>query len=147
MQHFKKKLQLVLLKTMTTLLVVLEKDDEDVTEALEIDLQFLKTNFKSEVDGDLTIDDCIDFDQELCTNQSTISEKDIICKVLNDPVEENSGEEDDDDDASVVEMRKLSMEEVKSAIEMLEKFSLHSDLGEDTLKSIWQVNYFIEQQE
>ena len=136
MQHFKKKLQLVLLKTMTTLLVVLEKDDEDVTEALEIDLQFLKTNFKSEVDGDLTTDDCIDFDQELCTNQSTISEKDIICKVLNDPVEENSGEEDDDDDASVVEMRKLSMEEVKSAIEMLEKFSLYSDLGEDTLKSI-----------
>ena len=146
MQHFKKKLQLVLLKTMTTLLVVLEKDDEDVTEALEIDLQFLKTNFKSEVDGDLTIDDCIDFDQELCTNQSTISEKDIICKVLNHPVQENSDEEDDDD-ASVVEMRKLSMEEVKSAIEMLEKFSLYSDLGEDTLKSIWQVNYFIEQQE
>ena len=132
---------------MKTLLVVLEKDDEDATEALEIDLQFLKTNFKSEVDADLTIDYCIDFDQELCTNQSTISEKDIICKVLNDPVEENSGEEDDDDDASVVEMRKLSMEEVKSAIEMLEKFSLYSDFDEDTLKSIWQVNYFIEQQE
>ena len=126
----------MLLQTMKTLLVVLEKDDEDATEALEIDLQFLKTNFKSEVDADLTIDYCIDFDQELCTNQSTISEKDIICKVLNDPVEENSGEEDDDDDASVVEMRKLSMEEVKSAIEMLEKFSLYSDLGEDTLKSI-----------
>ena len=120
---------------MKTLLVVLEKDDEDATEALEIDLQFLKTNFKSEVDADLTIDYCIDFDQELCTNQSTISEKDIICKVLNHPVQENSDEEDDDD-ASVVEMRKLSMEEVKSAIEMLEKFSLYSDLGEDTLKSI-----------
>ena len=131
---------------MKTLLVVLEKDDEDATEALEIDLQFLKTNFKSEVDADLTIDYCIDFDQELYTNQSTISEKDIICKVLNDPVEENSGEEDDDD-ASVVEMRKLSMEEVKSVIEMLEKFSLYSDFDEDTLKSIWQVNYFIEQQE
>ena len=45
---------------------------------LETDLQLLKTNFESQVDGDLTIDDYIDFDQELCANQSTISEKNMI---------------------------------------------------------------------
>ena len=91
---------------------------------LKTDLQFLKTNFESQVDRDLTTDDYIDFDQELCTNQSTISDKDIIHEVRNHPVEESSPEEEDDDDdddddeTDDVEMRKLLMEKVKSAIEM-----------------------------
>ena len=41
-------------------------------------------------------------------------------------------------------MRKSLMKEVKSAIEMLEKFSLYSDFGEDILKSIPKVSHFIE---
>ena len=87
---------------------------------LKTDLQFLKTNFESQVDRDLTTDDYIDFDQELWTNQSTISDKGIIHEVRNHPVEESSPEEDDDDDDETddVEMRKLLMEKVKSAIEM-----------------------------
>ena len=76
----------------------------------------MKTNFESQIDGDLTIDDYIDFDRELCTNQSTISDKDIIREVLNQPVEQ-SWDEEDDDDPGVAEMRKPLMEEVKSAIE------------------------------
>ena len=36
------------------------------------------------------------------------------------------------------------MEEVKSAIMMLEKFSLYSDFGEDILKSIRQTSHFID---
>ena len=48
-----------------------------------------------------------------------MSDKDIICEVLNHPVEESSGKEDDVDDAGVVEMIKPLMEEVKSAIEIL----------------------------
>ena len=107
----------------------------------------MKTNVESQVDEDLATDDYIDFDRELCTNQSTISEKDIIREVLNHPVEEILDEEDDDDDAGVVEMRRLLMQEVTSAIEMLEKFSLHSDFGEDILKSIRQVSHFIEREE
>ena len=59
----------------------------------------MKTNFESQVDGDLTIDDNIDF------NQSTISDKDIIRGVLNHPVKESSDKEDDDD-PGVVEMKK-----------------------------------------
>ena len=82
----------------------LEEDDEDIIKTLATDLQFLKTNFESQVDGDLTTDDYIDFDRELCTNQSTISDYDIIRKILNHPVEESSDKEDDD--AGVVEMRK-----------------------------------------
>ena len=39
------------------------------------------------------------------------------------------------------------MEEVKSAIEMLEKFGQHSDFGEGILKSIRQVSHFIEREE
>ena len=92
---------------------------------LKTDLQFLKTNFESQVDRDLTTDDYIDFDQELCPNQSTISDKDIIHEVRNHPVEESSPEEDDDDDddddddeTDDVEMKKLLMEKVRSAIEM-----------------------------
>ena len=64
---------------------------------METDLQFLENNFEIQADGDLTFDDYIDFDRELCTSQSTISNKDIICEVLNHPVEESSDEEDDDD--------------------------------------------------
>ena len=74
----------------------LEEDNEDAIKTLETDLQFLETNFETQADGDLTFDDYIDFDRELCTSQSTISNKDIICEVLNQPVEENSDEEDDD---------------------------------------------------
>ena len=44
-------------------------------------------------------------------------------------------------------MRKPLMEEVKSAIEMLEKFSMYSDFGEDILKSVRQVSHFIEREE
>ena len=102
---------------------------------METDLQLLKTNFKSQVDEELKIDDYIDFDQQLWTNQSTIFDKDIICKVLNHLVEESS-DEGDDGDAGVAEMTKWLTEEVKSAIGMLEKFSLYSDFGEDILKSI-----------
>ena len=39
------------------------------------------------------------------------------------------------------------MEEVKSAIMMLEKFSLYSDFGEDILKSIRQTSHFIDWEE
>ena len=87
---------------------------------MKTDLQFLKTKFESQVDRDLTTDDYIDFDQELWTNQSTISDNGIIHEVRNHPVEESSPEEDDDDDDETddVEMRKLLMEKVKSAIEM-----------------------------
>ena len=87
----------------------------------------MKTNFERQVDGYLTIDDYINNDRKLCTNLSTISNKDIICEVFNHPVEVSSDEEDDD--AGVVEIRKPLMEEVKSVVEMLEKFSLYSDFG------------------
>ena len=96
------------------------------------------------VDGDLTIGDYIDFDWELCTNQSTISDKDIIPEVLDHPMEQSSNKKDDDD-AGVVEMRKPLMEKVKSAIGMLEN-NLYSDFGEDILKSIRQASHFIEHQ-
>ena len=74
------------------------------------------------------------------------SDKDIIREVFNHPVEESSDMKDDDD-AGVVEMRKPLMGEVKSAIEMLEKFSLYSDFGEDIFKSIRHVSHFIEREE
>ena len=112
--------------------------EEDTEDAIKTSLQFLqiqKTSFESQDDGELTIDDYIGFDQELSTKQSTISDKDIIHEVINHPVEDNSGKEADDD-AGVVELRNLLMEEVKSAAEMLEKFSLHSDFGKYILKSI-----------
>ena len=35
----------------------LEEDNEDAIQTLETDLQFLKTNSETQVDGDLTIDD------------------------------------------------------------------------------------------
>ena len=47
----------------------------------------------------------------------------------------------------VVEMRKPLMEEVKSAIEMLEKFSPYSDFGEDVLESTRLVSHFIARKE
>ena len=46
----------------------LEEDDEDAIKTLETDLHFLKTNLESQVDGDLKIDDYIDFNRELFTS-------------------------------------------------------------------------------
>ena len=45
-----------------------EEDDEYAIKTLEIGLQFLKTTFELQVDEDLTTDDYINFDWELCTN-------------------------------------------------------------------------------
>ena len=97
--------------------------------------QIYNSGHESQVDGALTIDDYIDFDRELCTNQSAISDKDIICEVLNHTVEESS-EEEDDDDSGVIYTRKTLIEEVKSALEILEIISLYSDFSEDISKSI-----------
>ena len=107
--------------------------------------QIYNSGHASQVNGALTIDDYIDFDRELCTNQSAISDKDIICEVLSHPVEESS-EEDDDDDPGVIYKRKPLIEEVKSALEISEKISLYSDFSEDISKSIRQVSHFVEQE-
>ena len=93
----------------------------------------------------MTLDDCIDFDRELCTKKSTFSDKDIIREVLNYPVEDSSHK--DNNDAGAAEMKKPSMKEVKSAIEMLEKFSLHSNFSEDIMKPILQVRHIVEREE
>lgn len=45
-----------------------EEDVEYAIKTLEIGLQFLKTTFELQVDEDLTTDDYINFDWELCTN-------------------------------------------------------------------------------
>ena len=86
------------------------EEDEDAVKTLATDLNFLRTNYI-----DLAIDEYIDFDRELSTNQNILRGKDIIDKVLG-----NS----DDKKLSAEESVRKPLIEVRGAIEMLEEFSL-----------------------
>ena len=87
------KQQLVLVLTITNPFAELKEDQEDAVKTLVTDLNFLRTNFCEQVDIDLVIDEQIDFDHELSTNQSILIDKDIIHKVLRNSVDGSSDED------------------------------------------------------
>ena len=84
----------------------------------------------------------IDFDRELSTKQSILTDKYIIQEVLGNSADITS----DEDDMKVRELesiRKPLIEEVRTDIEMLEKRSLYSKFEEVVMKSFRRVNHYV----
>ena len=49
--------------------------------------------------------------------------------------------------SEVESIRKPLIEEVRRATEMLEKFSLYSEFGEGNMKSVRQINHYVNREE
>ena len=50
----------------------LVEDEKDAVKTLATDFNFLRINYSNQVDTDLAMDEYIDFDRELPTNQSIL---------------------------------------------------------------------------
>ena len=97
------------------LLTGLVEDEKDMVKTSATDLNFLRINYGNQVDTDLAMDEYIDFDRELPTNQSILTDKDTIHEVLGNSADVNS----DEDDLEVSEeefIKRLLIEEVRTAL-------------------------------
>ena len=88
----------------------LAEDEEDTVKALATNLIFLRTNYSDQIDTDPA--KYIDFDRELLTNQSNLTDKHIIHKVLRNSTDVSS-DEDDKEVSEVESITKLLIEEVR----------------------------------
>ena len=88
-----------------------------------IDLNFLRTNNSDQIDIDLAIDEYIDFDRELLTNQST-----LIHEVPGNSSDISSNK-DDMQVSKVESIKKLLIEEVRRAIEIKRNIAFIQILG------------------
>ena len=102
------------------------------------DLNFLRTNCSDQFDTDLAIDEYIDFDCELSTNQSILIDNHIH-EVLGNSADVSS-DEDGMEVSEVESMRKPLIKEVRRAIEMLKEFSFYSEFREGIMKLVRKVN-------
>ena len=78
----------------------------------------------------------------MSTNQSILTDKDIIHGVLRNSADVNS-DEDDMEVSEVESIRKPLIEKVRRAIEMFEEFSLCLDFGKGIMKSVREVNHYV----
>ena len=123
-----------------------KEDKEDAVKTLTTDLNFLRANYSEQVDTNFAIDEYIESDRELSSNQSILTDKDIIQEVLSNSVDANS-DKDDMEVSEVESVRKLLIKEVRRVIEMLEKFSVYSEFGEDIIKLVREVNSYVDRRE
>ena len=123
-----------------------KEDKEDAVKTLTTDLNFLRANYSEQVDTNFAIDEYIESDRELSSNQSILTDKDIIQEVLSNSADANS-DKDDMEVSEVESVRKLLIKEVRRVIEMLEKFSVYSEFGEDIIKLVREVNSYIDRRE
>ena len=75
----------------------------------------MRRNYSDQVDTDFAIDEYIDFDCELSTNQSILTDKDIIHEVLGNSAKVSSGE-DHMEVSEIESIRKPLIKEVRGAI-------------------------------
>ena len=87
-----------------------------------------------------------DFDRELSTNQIILTDKNIIHKVLGNSADVSS-DEDDIEVSEIESIRKPLIEEVKRSLKFLEEFSFYSEFGKRIIKSVREVNHYIDRKE
>ena len=121
----------------------LEDDDaeEDPVQTLGADLSILKERFAVQIDGDISLDEYVDFDIEVSTSHSKLTNAEIIAEV--------TGTQEDDEGSDNVEgepIIKPGIEEVQKAIGILEDFSLYSKFGEAMMRSLKELNFNVEKE-
>ena len=124
----------------------LEDDDveEDPVQIVGADLSILKERFADQIDADISLDKCVDFDIECSTSHNKLRNAEIITEVTGTQ-EDNSG----DEESGNVEgepIIKAGNAEVQKATGILEDFSLYSKFGEALMRSLKELNFNVEKE-
>ena len=104
----------------------------------------MKERFADQIDADISLDEYVDFDIEVSTSFSKLTNAEIIAEVTRTQ-EDNS----DDEESGNVEgepIIKPEIEEVQKAIGILEHFSLYYKFGEAVMRSLKELNFSVEKE-
>ena len=113
--------------------------EEDVMENLKDDLDLLMTKFN--VDFDITADELVDMDLDVCiTNKS--SDEDIIAEISGHDAVDAEEESDEEEVSDYV--TKPSFNDAMDAITLLENYSLFTKFGADLMKALEDINRVVD---
>ena len=113
--------------------------EEDVMENLKDDLDLLMTKFN--VDFDITADELVDMDLDVCiTNKS--SDEDIIAEISGHDAADAEEESDEEEVSNYV--TKPSFNDAMDAITLLENYSLFTKFGADLMKALEDINRVVD---
>ena len=124
----------------------LEDDDveEDPVQIVGADLSILKERFADQIDADISLDKCVDFDIEFSTSHNKLRNAEIITEVTGTQ-EDNSGNEESGN-VEGEPIIKAGNAEVQKATGILEDFSLYSKFGEALMRSLKELNFNVEKE-
>ena len=113
--------------------VASKNDEDDLFKSLDENVSELKS--RGLVDGNLTVDDYVNIDFEVCTIEtSSITDRVILDSILiNDYAEE---EEETDEGSNDVSPEKPKLSEIAHAVELLECWSLVDNSGGEIRQSL-----------
>ena len=124
----------------------LEDDDveEDPVQTLGANLSILKERFADQIDADISLDEYVDFDIEVNTSHSKLTNAEIIAEVTG--TQEDNSDDEESDNVEDEPIIKPGIEEVQKAIGMLEDFILYSKFGEAMMRSLKELNFDVEKE-
>ena len=111
---------------------------EDQIQTLGADLSILKERFADQIDADISLDECVDFDIEVSTSDSKLANAEIIAEVTG--TQEDKSDDEESNNVEGKPIIKPGIEEVQKAIGILEDFSLYSKFGEPMKRSLKELN-------
>ena len=111
---------------------------EDQIQTLGADLSILKERFADQIDADISLDECVDFDIEVSTSDSKLANAEIIAEVTG--TQEDKSDDEESNNVEGKPIIKPGIEEVQKAIGIPEDFSLYSKFGEPMKRSLKELN-------
>ena len=84
---------------------------EDSVETLQLNFSLLKENFSEQVDDDITVDRCIDFNIDVSTTQRKLGYREILAEVTDAKEEDYHKEEDNNNDGKTITNQESRMQE------------------------------------
>lgn len=84
---------------------------EDSVETLQLNFSLLKENFSEQVDDDITVDRCIDFNIDVSTTQRKLGYREILAEVTDAQEEDYHKEEDNNNDGKTITNQESRMQE------------------------------------
>ena len=115
--------------------------EEDVMEDLKNNLEVMKEKFN--MNFELTADKLVDIDFEISVT-GTASDAHIIAEVTGRAHDADDEENSDNEEQPTECLTKRSFNDVMNSITILEDYSLFSNLGDDLMKALKEVNRAID---
>ena len=104
----------------------------------------MKERFADQIDADISLDEYVDFDIEVCTSFGKLTNAEIIAEVTR--TQEDNSDDKESGNVEAEPIIKPEIEEVQKAIGILEHFSLCSKIGEAVMRSLKELNFSVEKE-